>query len=42
MGLGYFRSEKEVYDAETGVLLTDGTWVKSNFFVNLKIYKHIT
>ena len=27
MGLGYFLSEKEVYDKDTGVLLTDSTWV---------------
>ena len=27
MGLGYFLTEKIIYDTTTGQLLTNGTWV---------------
>lgn len=31
MGLGYWLSEKLVYDENTGALLTNRTWVSAKF-----------
>lgn len=40
MGLGYFTSEELVHDSDTGVLLTNRTWVRKNFTIDKYEYSH--
>ena len=40
-GLGLFMTEKVIYDATTGRLLTNGTWVSHGTQAQLRVIAHV-
>ena len=42
MGLGYWLTERFVYDEDTGEVLTHNTWVCYKVTVHTYMYQHIT